>query len=127
MREVLASRSLGCAMGFDVMVYLHPDEHPGPDGDCYSAADIDAFGSTWSYVIVAVSIGREGLELGRADIGMCEFGALGDGTVCDPLADGPGFIVDGTPEPPTFAFGYGTDLLAEAIVEASALLARLGA
>ncbi|MDE1675106.1 hypothetical protein [Nocardia gipuzkoensis] len=126
-REVIASRSLGTVMGFDVIVYLHPDDLPGPDGDCYSSEDIEAFGSTWSYVVVAVSVGREGLELGRAEIGRCEYGTLGDGSECDPLADGPGFIVDGIPEQPTFAFGYGTDLLAEAITDARDLLARLSA
>jgi hypothetical protein len=64
--------------GWTVRAELHPDTRVTPDDyDCYTPSQKAAWrADDWGFVVVVVTVSREGVELGSAALGGCEYGHL---------------------------------------------------
>lgn len=104
--------------GWTVRVDTQPDTDSSPsDADCYTPAQIRAwYLDQWSYVGCVVTVSREGAELGSASLWGIESGYY-TYTTEDDTVTGRGWV-----GPYTEAVD---DLIAEAIADAQARLARL--
>lgn len=118
-REAIASLALEPVDGFTLTAYMLPDDMSRlDDSECYGPEDIEAYeAGRWSFVGVAVVAEYNGVAYGDASIWGMEYGTWADGSELDPLADGPGFVVDGVATT-DFANGYGSGLVADALAEA---------
>ncbi|AXH49813.1 hypothetical protein KNU02_gp88 [Gordonia phage Pleakley] len=142
--DVITSRTLDPVDGFDLIAYEVYDTDSSPigeeteNGGCYDRADIEAWrNDEWYYAGVVVVASRAGIPLGSGAIWGCDTGDYwdrGDGTYSELLdvttrPAGTYQTLSGPVARPAgveFAHGYGDDLIAEALIEARATLARLG-
>lgn len=117
--DTIETKSLGTLEGFDIEARIVPDDDAHTDED-WRLLDRDARDAydreEWSYVGTIITASREGIELGSASLWGSEYGLIpGVWGWVSPL-NGTGI---------DFVNGYGPDLIAEAIAEAKATLARL--
>jgi hypothetical protein len=134
--DIIDYRDLPPQEGFDLRVLLVPDLDAGPPEKETEAADLEYCSAwrndQWSYVGCVVQASRVGVVLGESSVWSMEYGSYhtdaGELISMDPLIDQPGF---GTLNPETgeverevtFANGYGSGLITEAVENAKATVA----
>lgn len=118
--DSIDQRSLGEMFGFDITAYLVPDDYP--DISTYNDAQLRAYhNGDWRLVgCIVQACDEDGNVLGEDSIWGLEHGVLPDcrDDFINALEDGPGFVINGEEQPPTFANGYGTDLVYQAVQRA---------
>lgn len=121
-------RTLYDAHGWTVTAEAIPDEDiASPDGDCYSARDVELFGDTWDYVTLHVSVDLNGATIGEDWLSGVEHGEL-DGVTADAFDLTPPQYGQGKDGTATLTMGSPlSSVVIEAIRQAGDWLAAIGA
>ena len=115
---MIDSKDLGEVGEFDIRAYLVPDDELTPTTNGVYTDDVIAAWKRgeWHYVTVVVTASRDGVELGSASLGGCEYGDFpGDPERVNPLNGSGG----------AFCNGYGPGLIKEAVEAAGETLSRI--
>lgn len=117
MEQALEAIHLDSVDGFDIRAELYIDIDTQPDDfDCYDHDQAVAWrNDDWMFVGTVITASHAGVDLASASMWGSEYGEFNGKTV-SPL-DGAGTD--------DFAYGYGPDLIAEAVAEAKAKIAEL--